>query len=313
MRHGSASPGAHRTSGRLGALALSAALALAPQPSEAIAPVLLMLAKQVAKSVAESMIKDAILSSLEGMGCKGIAMANALRALDAKRGGASLGVLGAAGLPGGAVSLRGGAPGVPGLGGMSGMSGMPGMSGLPGMPVLPPGLGTLPGGLAGGAGDAVPADVAAKMAGLMPGGGQLPAGLGLDPEQMAMLAGLQKSMAEPLSPQETIATLDELADLGFLPRPIQSELKECMVVLPTSIVALGMGMGMLKPIVPQLRQARAELHALTPAEQDELAVALAEEIAPLPAAQRAEFVDQLGAGFFPPRVVAGVKERLGAR
>jgi len=190
---------------------------------------------------------------------------------------------------------------------------MPGMSGLPGMPVLPPGLGTLPGGLAGGAGGAVPADVAAKMAGLMPGGGQLPAGLGLDLEQMAMLAGLQKSMAEPLSPQETIATLDELADLGFLPRPIQSELKECMVVLPTSIVALGMGMGMLKPIVPQLRQARAELHALTPAEQDELAVALAEEIAPLPAAQRAEFVDQLGAGFFPPRVVAGVKERLGAR
>jgi hypothetical protein len=151
------------------------------------------------------------------------------------------------------------------------------------------------------------------MAALMPGAGQLPAGMALDPEQMAMLAQLQQSMAEPLSPQETIATIDELADLGFLPKPIQSELKECMVVLPTSIVALGMGMGMLKPIVPKLRQARAELHALSPAEQDEVAVALAEEIAPLPAEQRAEFVDQLGSGFFPPRVVAGVKERLGGR
>jgi hypothetical protein len=47
--------------------------------------------------------------------------------------------------------------------------------------------------------------------------------------------------------------------------------------------------------------------------KDEVAVALAQEIAPLPAEQRAEFVDQLGSGFFPPRVVAGVKERLGAR
>jgi len=120
-------------------------------------------------------------------------------------------------------------------------------------------------------------------------------------------------MAEPLSPQETVATIDELADLGFLPKPIQKELKECMVVLPTSIAALGMGMAMLKPVVPQLRQARAELHALSPAEQDEVAIALAQEIAPLPAEQRAQFVEHLGSGFFPPRVVAGVKERLGAR
>ena len=195
---------------------------------------------------------------------------------------------------------------------MPGMSGISGMSGLQKMPSVP-GLGGLPAGLAGGMGGAVPADLAAKMAALMPGAGQLPAGMGLEPDQMAMLARLQQSMAEPLSPQETIATLDELADLGFLPKPIQNELKECMVVLPTSIAALGMGMAMLKPVVPQLRQARAELHALSPAEQDEVAIALAQEIAPLPAEQRAQFVEHLGSGFFPPRVVAGVKERLGAR
>jgi hypothetical protein len=160
---------------------------------------------------------------------------------------------------------------------------------------------------------AVPADMAAKMAALMPSAGQLPAGMGLEPDQMAMLVRLQQSMAEPLSPQETVATIDELADLGFLPKPIQNELKECMVVLPTSIAALGTGMAMLKPVVPQLRQARAELHALSPAEQDEVAIALAQEIAPLPAEQRARFVEHFGSGFFPPRIVAGVKERLGAR
>lgn len=278
MRNPSRPPRALRAPGRVGVLVLAASLALAPAPSEAIAPVLLLLVKEVARNVAESMIKDALLSGLEGTGCKGIALANALRALDQQRGG--------------------------------GMSAMSAMAGLPTMPSLP---GAMPAGLAGGLGGAVPADVAAKMASLMPGMGQLPAGIGLDPGQMAMLANLQQSMAEPLSPQETIATIDELADLGFLPKPVQSELKECMVVLPTSIAALGMGMGMLKPIVPKLRQARAELHALSPAEQDEVAVALAQEIAPLPAEQRAEFVESLGSGFFPPRVVAGVKGRLGVR
>jgi len=305
MRNKSRSPGALRPSGRLGALVVAAALALAPAPSEAIAPVLLLLVKQIARNVAESMLKDAILSGLEGMGCKGIALANALRALDLRRGssGGALGMLGTTRLPSGAAGLLAGVPG------MSGTSAMSGLQKLPSVP----GLGAMPAGLAGAMGGAVPADVAAKVAALMPGAGQLPAELGLDSEQMAMLANLQQSMAEPLSPQETIATIDELADLGFLPKPIQSELKECMVVLPTSIVALGMGLGVLKPIVPQLRQARADLYALSPAEQDEVAIALAQEIAPLPAEQRAEFVDQLGSGFFPPRVVAGVKERLGAR
>ncbi|MEO5845131.1 MAG: hypothetical protein ABIQ33_09845 [Caldimonas sp.] len=300
---------------------LAAALALAPAPSEAIAPVLLLLAKQIARNVAESMIKDAILAGLEGMGCKGIALANALRALDLRRGGGgAVGMLGASGLPAGAANLAamsgmsglpkmpsmpatGAVPGMPSLQGMAGMSGLPGMPGQPG-------LGALSAGLPGGVGGAVPTDIMAKMTTLMPGVGQMPMGMGITPEQMAML---QQAMAEPLSPQETIATIDELADLGFLPRPIQSELKECMVVLPTSIAALGMGMGMLKPVVPMLRQARAELHALTPAEQDDIAVALADEIGPLPAAQRAEFVDYLGSGFFPPRVVAAVKARLGAR
>ena len=297
-----------RGPGRLGALVLAAALALAPAPSEAIAPVLLLLVKQIGRNVAESMIKDAILGGLEGMGCKGIALANALRALDLRRGGGgAVGLIGASRLPAGALGFPAMSgmsslpkmPAMPGAGAVSGMPSLQGMAGMPGLPGMPPpaGLGALSAGLPGGLGGAVPTDIAAKMATLMPGVGQMPAGTGVSPEQMAML---QQAMAEPLSPQETIATIDELAELGFLPRPVQSELKECMVVLPTSIAALGMGMGMLKPVLPMLRQARAELHALAPDEQDEVAVALADEIAPLPADQRAEFVDALGSGFFPP-------------
>jgi hypothetical protein len=95
----------------------------------------------------------------------------------------------------------------------------------------------------------IPPEMAARMSAMMPAGGQMPAGLG--PDQMAMMARLQQAMGEPLSPAETVATIDELAELGFLPKPIQAELKECsMVVLPTSTVALGMGMGMLRLIIP---------------------------------------------------------------
>ena len=258
-----------RAAGRCAAVTLALAVALAPIRSDAIAPALLLLVKHIAKDLAQSMLKDALLSGLSGMGCKGIALGNALQALD-RRGGAGVG------------------PGP--------------MGGLPKMPAGMPNLG-----------GAIPADVAAHMRALMPGLGQLPAGAGMGPDQIAMLAGIQQAMGEPLSPPQTVAAIDELAELGFLPPAIQAELKECMVVLPSSVPALGMGMGMLEPIVPQLRQARDELRALSPAEQDEVADALAREIAPLPADQRAEFVEYLGAGFFPPRISAGVKARLAGK
>ena len=274
-----------RAAGRCAAVTLALAVALAPIRSDAIAPVLLLLVKQVAKDLAQSMLRDALLSGLSGMGCKGIALSNALQALD-RRGGASgigLGALG--GLP----KMPSGAPSV---------TGMPVMPGMPAMPM--------------GMGGAVPPEVAAQMRALMPGLGQMPAAMAMEPDQMAMLERMQQAMGEPLSPAQTIATIDEMAELGFLPKAIQAELKECMVVLPSSIPALGMGMGMLKPIIAQLRQAREQLHALSPAEQDEVVQALVQEIGPLPADQRAEFIGQLGSGFFPPRIGAGVKASLGA-
>ncbi len=277
---------------RLCAITLAAAVALLPATSNALAPALLFMVKQIAQQAATSMIKDALLSSLSGMGCKGIALSNAISAFDLRQGGAG-------------VAL-GGMPSLPA--GMS-MPNMPPMTGFPGLPAGAAGLGGL--GAAGHA-NAVPPDIMAKMQALMPSSGPQPAGAVLDPEQAAMMARMQQMMAQPLSPPETVATIDELFELGFLPKPMQAELKECMVLVPASVPALGMGMGMMKPMIPQLRQARSELHALSPQEQDEVAAALAQEVRPLPADQRAAFLEHVESGFFPPRLAREVKRGLSA-
>ena len=127
-------------------LTLAATLAASPAPSEAIAPVLLIMIKQIAQQAATSMIKDALLSSLDGMGCKGMALSNALAALDARGGGAGA-------LLGGMPKL----PAIPGMPAMPTLPGMPGMPGIPGMPTLPGGVGMQIGGLTQGM--AIPPDM----------------------------------------------------------------------------------------------------------------------------------------------------------
>ena len=262
---------------RSGALALGLLLAFIAWPSAALAPVIAMLARQLVEQAITSLIKDTLLNSLSGMGCKGIALSNALNTLDGAR---------------------------PGLGGLSGMS-MPAMPKLPDgmqMPMLPGGA--LPG--MPGMDAAMMADAEAQMRAMMP------AGMALDPEQLAMMQDAQTALANPLSPPETVATIDELAELGFLPAEFQTELKECMVLVPASVPALGMSMGMFKPMVPQLREARDQMRALSPAEQDELAGAMAEELQAVAADDRKAFIESLDGGFFPSRVSEGVKLRLGA-
>jgi len=224
---------------RSGALALGLLLAFIAWPSAALAPVIAMLARQLVEQAITSLIKDTLLNSLSGMGCKGIALSNALNTLDGAR---------------------------PGLGSLSGMS----------MPAM------------------------------------MPADMALDPEQLAMMQDAQTALANPLSPPETVATIDELAELGFLPAEVQTELKECMVLVLVFVPALGMSMGMFKPMVPQLREARDQMRALSPAEQDELAGAMAEELQAVPADDRKAFIESLDGGFFPSRVSEGVKLRLGA-
>ena len=265
---------------RFGAMTLAAALLLPPAPSHAIAPLLLVMLKQLAQDAAKSMLKDMLLSQLNGMGCKGMALANALQGMTLR--GALRGVEGSALPP----------------------MGMP-MGMLMGMPMgMPMGMG-VPAGL--------PPEMAAKMGSLMPGLGQLPAGMALDPEQMAAMARMQQAMSQPLSPRETLASIDALTELGFLPKPVQAELKECMLLIPGATQALGMGMGMLQQMIPQLREARAELHALPIAEQDEVDAAMAQDLSSLSIEERKALADFLDSGFFPKRVADGVKARMAAR
>lgn len=274
---------------RAAAWALAASLALAPAPSAAIAPGLLLMLKQMAQQTASSMIKDALLSNLRGMGCKGAALANALTALDLRGGGSPR-------LPAGMA--------MPSLPSMPGMPAMPGMPGAMGAGLMPGGL---PGGMPGG----MSAEVIAQMQRLMPpGAAALPPGAGISPD---MMARVQQAMSQPPSPPETLAVVDEMFELGFMPKAIQAEFKECLVLVPAAAAPMGMAMGLLKPMIPQMRQAREQMHALTPAEQDEAAAALVQEIGPLPAGQRAEFIEHLGSGFFPPRMANAIKAQLQAR
>ena len=265
------------------ALTLAVALALLPVTSNALAPALLFMVKQIAQQAATSMIKNALLSSLAGMGCKGIALTNAINTLDVRKGGGLAGAGAVPGMPAG-MSM----PGMPA--GMS-MPGMPGAAGLGGAGALPP-------------------DLEGAMRGRMPSVDRLPAGAINDPRQAAMMARVQQSMAQPLTLPETLATIDDMTALGFFPQAMQAEFKECLQLVPASVPAVGMAMGILKPMIPQLRQAREQMHALSPAEQDEVAAALVQEVQPMPAAQRTAFVEHLDSGFFPARIAAAVKRKL---
>jgi hypothetical protein len=247
--------------------ALSVALALLPATSDALAPAVLFMVKQIVQQTATSMLKDAVLSSLSGMGCKGIALGNAIQAVDLRKGG------GAA---------------------LAGLA-------MPNMPSLSPSPMSM---------SNLPPEMAARMNALVPGAGQMPPGIALGSDQAAMMARMQQAMSQPLSAPETVAVIDELFALGFLPRPIQAEFKECLVLVPASVPVLGMAMGMMKPIVPQLRRARDELQALSPAEQDEVAAAFVQEAKALSRDERAAFVEHLDSGFFPPRIAGGVKRLL---
>ena len=260
------------------AVLLATMLVLASASSQAIAPVIALLAKQLLQDMVTTTAKSMLLDSLNGMGCKGQALANAIT---------SVGNLSAGrGMPGG-MAL----PGMPALPG-----GMPTMPGMPGMGTLPPGS----------------PDMAALMARMIPGGA-MPPGMGLDPEQAAMLARLQGGMSAPPPVAETLATIDEMGELGLLSPAMTVELKECMVLLPQSAPAMGMAMGMMKPMLPQFRDARDQMRALSPEEQDELAASLVQELDKAPAKDRKAMLSELGGGLFPPRVVQTLNKRYGVK
>jgi len=99
-----------------------------------------------------------------------------------------------------------------------------------------------------------------------------------------------------------------MSELGLLNKAMNAEPKECMLLMPSSVPAMGMAMGMMKP-VPQLREARDQMRALSPEEQDELAATLGQELDKAPAADRKLMPGELDGGLFPPRVVDALNKR----
>ena len=287
----------HRPRLRRSAAAIAVVLVLAPAPSAALAPVVAMMVKQMVQQSVTSMVKDTLLGSLRGMGCKGIALSNAITALDVRGGGR-------AALAGGLQGMTGmGVPGMPGVAVPGMPAGMVVQGGMPNVGAVAGG----PPGAAGPLGDEAMRKMQSQMQGQMQG---MPMPT-LDPSQMAMLAQAQAMLSQPpASPAETLATIDEMAAIGLLPKPMQSELKDCMTLLPQAAPALGMAMGMLKPMLPQIRQAREQLHALSPDEQDEVAATMAAELQSVSAEDRKLMLENLDGGFFPPRVAEGVKAKL---
>ena len=80
--------------------AAAAALLLVPLSSSALAPAIALMVKQMVQESVTSMVKDALLGSLRGMGCKGIALSNAITALDVRGGGARMALPSIAGMAG---------------------------------------------------------------------------------------------------------------------------------------------------------------------------------------------------------------------
>ena len=263
----------------LGSVAIT--LALASAPSQAVAPIIAIFAKQMLTDMVTSTAKSMLLGGLDGMGCKGQALAIAIT---------SVGNIGAGrDMPAGMA--------LPTMPGMARMPALPGgMPSMPGMGALPPGS----------------PDLAAMMARMMPGVA-MPPGMALEPEQAAMLTQLQGGMSAPLAPAETLATIDEMSELGLLSTAMNTELKDCMALLPHAAPAMGVAMGMMKPMLPQFRDARDQMRALSPEEQDELAASLGQELDKAPAKDRKAMLGELGGGLFPPRVVQTLNQRYGVK
>ena len=263
--------------------ALAITLSLIAPPSHALAPLLAMLGKKMLQDMLQNSLKDMLLESVSGMGCKGTALANSIRSL-------------------GNLSSVNSVNSVKGMGAgmMPNLTAMPNMQGMPGMPTM-----------AG-----LPPEMAAMMSRMMPGGasGGLPGGGlngALTAEQSQMLATMTGGMGAPVSPQETMGTIDEMAELGLLPAATASDLKDCLLLVPQSAQALGMAMGMMKSVLPQVREARDQMRLLSPGEQDELAAVLAQDLDQVPVGDRKQMLTGVRGGLFPPRVVDALNKRYG--
>jgi hypothetical protein len=254
-----------------------------PAPGFAQVPptMIASLGKQILQNLVFGSVKNELIGSLAGMGCKGAALAGLAAAANA--GGAA----------GAARSLTAGARGPLPSGAAMRSAGPGGM---------PPGM--------GGMGAMDPATMQKAMETM-----QQQSGGGVSPEQMAMMQNamvqMQGAMSQPLSREDTKAVFDEMAELGLLSDAMRSEAKDCVnYAAPGAGDSIGAAGAMLKnTVLPAARQAKERMAALTPEEQEPLVDGMVEALNSASPADRKAFFDGLGLGFFPPQVVEQVRAR----
>jgi hypothetical protein len=253
---------------------LAFALLACSAPASAQAPILFSMGKQILQNMVFGSVKNELIGSLAGMGCKDAAIAGLAAAASA------------GGRAGAARALTG-----------QGAS-----SGPTAMRAMPAGAGGM------GAMDPAMMQKAMEMAQQQSGGRMTPEQQAMMQSAMTQMQG---AMAQPLSRTETAAVFDELADLGLMSDSMRSEAKDCIALAPPGTGdSLGAAGAMLKNMVlPAARQAKERMAALTPEEQKQLAEGMVDALNSASPADRKAFFDGLGAGFFPPAVVEQVRGR----
>lgn len=245
------------------AIALSLAAFLHSVPGVAQAPQMVSMAKQILQNVVLGSVKNELIGSLAGMGCRGSTIAGLAAA--ASSGGAK-----------GAANAT--------LGPRANMGGM---------------------------------DPAAMQRAMEMAQKQMGAqGMQLTPEQQAAMqkamSQMQTASSQPLSPAETAAVFDELADLGLVSDSMRKEAKDCISAAPPgSTESLGSAGAMIRStVLPAARQAKERMANLTPDEQKQLADGIVDGLNSASPADRKAFFEGVGLGFFPAPVVEQVRARV---
>ena len=244
------------------AIALSLAAFLQPARSVAQAPQMVSMARQILQNVVLGSVKNELIGSLAGLGCRGSTIAGLAAAASA--GGAK----GAAAAVGPRATM----------GGMDPAAMQRAM------------------------------EMAQKQMGAQ--------GMQLSPEQQALMqkamSQMQTASSQPLSPAETAAVFDELADLGLVSDSMRKEAKDCISAAPPgSTESLGSAGAMIRStVLPAARQAKERMANLSPDEQKQLADGVVEALASATPADRKAFFDGMGLGFFPAPVVEQVRARV---
>lgn len=138
--------------------------------------------------------------------------------------------------------------------------------------------------------------------------GALAASLGqMPPEQRALLAPL---LAAPPSREQMLATLDDMGRLGMGEAEDLAFVRIC-IDTPGAAPMLALMLGPMRAAIDEMRQARAQLDAASPAERQEMVAQMAAELRSMDAEERQSALRAIGrADLLPAWLSEGVSAAL---